>query len=71
MNSKKDDQWISDNLDTSKDRILFERDEVLLAMKAVRQGILARAKTIYSSKGSSLHDPGAMIRFLIDEIERG
>lgn len=35
-----DERWIRKNLDGSKERIVFDRDEVLKAMRAVRQHIL-------------------------------
>lgn len=38
-------------------------------IKGERQRILKRAKDIEGSMGSSLHNPGAMIRFLIEELE--
>lgn len=38
-----DESWICENLDTAKERELFDRDEVKRAMQAVRQQILERA----------------------------
>lgn len=64
-----DEEWISKNLDSSKERIVFERDEVLQAMRAVRQRILERANEIYTTMGSSLHNPGDKIKYLIKEFE--
>lgn len=64
-------------------RTLFDRDEVLDAAEvgyqegfaageaqgalAERERLIARAAEIYDTKGSTLHDPGSMIRFFIAE----
>ena len=44
--------------------------EPLSQVKAERLRIIARAKEILETKGSQLHNPTEMIRFLIDELEK-
>lgn len=45
-------------------------DAPLRSAAQERDRILARAKKIYETKGSTLHNPGDMIRFLIEELEK-